>query len=89
VLLSNYPNPFNPETEIRFQLSEAARVVVKIFNALGAEVRTLAEAQYQAGAHAVRWDGKDWHGNPAASGVYFYQLRTEKFSQIRKMNLLR
>jgi flagellar hook assembly protein FlgD len=79
----------NPETEIRFQLPEASHVVVKIFNINGEEIRTLVDTPYQAGYHRVRWDGKDKHGNPAASGVYLYQLQAGSFSQVRKMSLLR
>jgi hypothetical protein len=100
-LEQNYPNPFlseakspafgggNPETEIRFQLPEASHVVVRIFNTLGKEIRTLANAPYQAGYHSVRWDGNDKNGNPVSSGVYFYQLLAANFSQIKKMSLLR
>ncbi len=88
-LLQNHPNPFNPETEIRFQLPEASHVVVRIFNTLGQEIRTLTDAQYVAGYHSVRWDGKDNHGNPVSSGVYLYQLRAGTFSQVKKMSLLR
>ncbi|MCI0553950.1 MAG: T9SS type A sorting domain-containing protein [Anaerolineae bacterium] len=88
-LLQNYPNPFNPETEIRFQLLEASHVVVKIFNTVGEEIRTLVEAEYEAGYHRVRWDGKDKNGHPVASGIYLYQLLAGNFSQVRKMSLLR
>jgi hypothetical protein len=88
-LEQNYPNPFNPETEIRFALPRAEHVVLKIFNILGSEVRTLVDKQYEAGYHNVRWDGKDKQGNPVASGVYLYQLRAGSFSQVRKMSLLR
>lgn len=89
MLLPNHPNPFNPETEIQFQLPEAAHVVLKVFNACGEEVRTLAQGQYAAGAHRVIWDGRNSSGNVMASGVYWYQLGTNGFSQIRKMTLLR
>jgi hypothetical protein len=88
-LFQNYPNPFNPETEIGFQLPEANHVVVKIFNTLGEEIRTLVEAPYEAGHHRVRWDGKDKNGNPVASRIYLYQLQAGDFSQVRKMALLR
>jgi hypothetical protein len=88
-LLQNHPNPFNPETELDFQLPEANHVVVKIFNTLGEEIRTLVEAPYEAGYHRVRWDGKDKNGNPVASGIYLYQLQAGDFSQVRKMALLR
>ncbi|MCI0693191.1 T9SS type A sorting domain-containing protein [candidate division KSB1 bacterium] len=88
-LFQNYPNPFNPETEIRFQLPQASHVVLKIFNTLGEEIRTLADEQREAGYHRVRWNGKDENGNAVASGVYLYQLRTGSYSEVRKMSLIR
>ena len=94
VLQQNYPNPFgrlpsNPETEIRFQLPRASHVVVKIFNTLGEEIRTLVDKQYEPGYHLIRWDGKDKNGNPIASGVYLYKLETGSFSEVKKMSLVR
>ncbi len=88
-LAQNYPNPFNPETEIRFQLPQASHVVMKIFNILGEEIRTLVDEQREAGYHGVRWDGRDKNGNPVASGVYLYQLQAGSFSEMKKMSLLR
>lgn len=88
-LEQNYPNPFNPETTIRFQLPKAGQVVLKIFNIIGAEVRTLMDAPYQAGYHRIHWDGKDNNGHPVASGVYLYRLQAGNFSQLKKMSLLR
>ncbi|MGH7491232.1 MAG: FlgD immunoglobulin-like domain containing protein [bacterium] len=88
-LFQNYPNPFNPSTEISFQLPEVSRVVVRIFNALGQEIRRLEDKQYEPGIHSIRWDGKDDAGNAVSSGVYFYQLQAGSFSEMKKMNLLR
>lgn len=88
-LFQNYPNPFNPETEIRFQLPEANHVVVKIFNTLGAEIRTLVDAEYAAGYYGIRWDGKNNLGNPVTSGIYFCQIKAGTFSQVRQMSLVR
>lgn len=88
-LAQNFPNPFNPETEIRFQLPEAGHVVIKIFNTLGREIVTLADGQFSAGYHRVHWNGKDRFGNALASGVYLYQLRAGDFKQVRRMSLLR
>jgi len=96
-LEQNYPNPFNPETEIRFAIPQASHVVVKIFNIVGAEIRTLVDEQREAGYHRVHWDGKDKTGKLVASGVYLYQLRAGNsstgsergFSQVKKMSLLR
>ena len=89
MLNQNYPNPFNPETEIRFQLPEITHVVLKIFNTLGQEIVMLADQQYEAGHHSVRWDGKDKNGNAVSSGIYFYQLQGGSFTQVKKMSLLR
>ena len=88
-LFQNHPNPFNPETEIRFQLPEASHVVIRIINTLGQEIRILAERQYETGYHNVRWDGKDNNGNLVSSGIYLYQLKAGAFSQIKKMSLIR
>ena len=88
-LSQNYPNPFNPQTEIRFQFPENSRVELKIFNILGQAIRTLANEQYKAGVHSVRWDGKDSNGNAASSGVYLYRLKTGSFIKVKKMTLLR
>lgn len=88
-LSQNYPNPFNPETEIRFQLPKANHVVVKIFNAMGQEIRVLVNANFEAGYHSARWDGKDVTGIPVSSGVYLYQLQAGNFSQVKRMSLLR
>lgn len=88
-LLQNYPNPFNPETEIRFVLPEASNVVVKIFNLVGEEIRTLVDAPFHAGHHIAQWDGKDKIGNAIASGVYLYRLQAGSFSCTKKMILLR
>ncbi len=88
-LAQNYPNPFNPETEIRFQLPEAGHAVMRIYNTLGQEIRTLTDREYEAGFHRVRWDGKDNNGNLVASSIYLYEMQAGSFSQIRKMTLLR
>ena len=90
VLLANYPNPFNPETWIPYQLSEAAEVTVTIHSSDGKLVRTLELGQMPAGAYsdkdrAAYWDGQNAQGEPVASGVYFYTLTAGDFSATRKM----
>lgn len=89
-LAQNYPNPFNPTTVICYDLSVNSRVVLKIFNILGQEVRTLVDGKIEmAGRYAVSWDGKDNIGNPIATGIYLYCLETSKAVQMKKMTLLR
>ncbi len=73
-LLPARPNPFNPSTEIGFGLPAAARVRLVVYDVLGRRIRTLAEGNYPAGWHRVRWDGRDESGREVASGVYLYRL---------------
>jgi hypothetical protein len=89
LLYQNHPNPFNPETKTRFHLPEANHVVLRIYDILGKEIRTLADGIYEAGYHSLNWDGRDNHGNPLSSGIYLYQLQAGTFSEVKKMSLLR
>ena len=89
-LLANYPNPFNPETWIPYQLANPAEVTVTIYAANGAVVRTLDFGHRRAGSYASRsraayWDGRNAQGEPVASGVYFYTLQAGDFTATRKM----
>ena len=89
-LLANYPNPFNPETWIPYQLAQPAEVTISIHAANGTLVRTLSLGEMPAGVYqnrtrAAYWDGKNAHGEPVASGVYFYTLKAGQFTATRKM----
>ena len=89
-LLHNYPNPFNPETWIPYQLAEPAEVTVHIYAANGTLVRTLALGYQAAGIYQYRsraayWDGKNEVGESIASGIYFYTLTAGDFAATRKM----
>ena len=89
-LLPNYPNPFNPETWIPYQLAKPAEVSISIYAADGRLVRTLALGyqpvdMYQSRGHAAYWDGRNALGEPVASGVYFYTLTAGEFTATRKM----
>ena len=93
-LLANYPNPFNPETWIPYQLSKAADVTITIYASDGNVVRTLALGHQDAGMYKTRsqaayWDGKNETGESVASGVYFYTLTAGDFSATRKMLILK
>ncbi len=89
-LLPNYPNPFNPATQIRFQLPATdQRVQLLVFNSLGAKVRTLVDDHLIAGVYELRWDAINDRGEAVASGIYFVQLRAGSFRQTRRMVLLR
>jgi hypothetical protein len=87
---SNYPNPFNPTTTIRFGVAQQGRVTLRIYDVRGALVRTLVDDVREAGVeHRVRWDGRDDRGRSVASGVYFLRLEAQGFFETRKMVLLR
>ncbi|MBU8935037.1 MAG: T9SS type A sorting domain-containing protein [candidate division Zixibacteria bacterium] len=85
----NYPNPFNPTTEIGFNLPNAGQVSLEIFNITGQKVRSLVDGYREAGVHTVTWDGTGNRGNKVSSGVYFYRLQADDFSDTRKMVLLK
>ena len=90
VLLANYPNPFNPETWLPYQLANDAEVVIRIYSATGQLVRNMDLGFQQAGyyidrSRAAYWDGRNDLGERLASGVYFYQLSTPESSTTRKM----
>ena len=89
IVHQNFPNPFNPETEIRFALTRNSHVLINLYNTLGQQIGTLVDTQYTAGVHSVHWDGKDRNGRPVSSGVYLYQIQAGEFSQVRKMSLIR
>ena len=83
-LEQNYPNPFNPSTTIKFSLPEKGNATLSIYNTLGQKVTELVNTNLEAGRYSYRWDAGD-----VASGIYFYELRTENFISIKKMILLK
>lgn len=85
----NYPNPFNPSTMIRYEIPNGGHVMVKVYNSVGQEVRTLVNEAQQAGAYQITWDGRNEQGQTLPSGIYFYQLKAGSFAQTRKLLLLR
>ncbi len=83
-LSQNYPNPFNPTTDISFDLPVSSRVELTIYNILGQEVETLINGEMEAGHHTVTWDA-----SPYSSGIYFYRISANNFSETKKMLLLK
>jgi hypothetical protein len=85
----NFPNPFNPSTQIRFRTPQSGQVKLSIFDLLGQETRELCSGVLSAGEHTIRWDGRDSKGEIAPSGVYFYRLTQGERHATRKLLLLR
>jgi hypothetical protein len=88
-LCQNHPNPFNPGTLIQYEIPKAGHVVVKVYNFIGQEVRTLVNEAQSTGAYQVSWDGRDEQGRQAPSGIYFYRFSAGSFVETRKMALVR
>lgn len=88
-LYQNFPNPFNPVTDIRYYLTRSAPVTLDIFDTAGRRISRLVQGERGAGPHLVRWNGCDDDGTPVASGVYLSVLSTREQSVSRKMILVR
>ncbi len=88
-LQGNYPNPFNPETMIKFELQQPGVVNLEIFNIKGQKVATLVDGYMEAGSHRIAWDGKTDQNRDAVSGVYFYRMKSGSYSSTRKMILMK
>ena len=89
-LEQNVPNPFNPLTTIYFELPEAARVRLQVYDISGRLVRTLVNGDSMgAGRQDVMWNGKDDSGQQVSAGVYFYHLNAGSFSDTKRMTLVK
>jgi len=88
-LYANYPNPFNATTNISFSLANDGQVQLQIFDITGRLVKTLIDGNQPAGTHSVIWDGLNDLDKVAASGTYFYRLKTDNESFVKKMALLK
>jgi len=83
-IILNYPNPFNPETIIRYGLPEDSYVRLTVFNVSGQKIQTLVDEDQEAGYHEVSWSGEG-----LANGIYFYRIEAGEFTQTRKMIMLK
>jgi uncharacterized protein (TIGR02145 family) len=83
-LFQNYPNPFNPSTTISFTLPEKSKVVLSVYNELGEKVAVLFNGEEEAGMHNIEWNASKF-----VSGVYFYELKTEKYQAVKKLSLMK
>ncbi len=88
-LENNYPNPFNPETNFAFSIAKPGKVSLKIYNVKGQLVKTLVNERMDQGRHMITWSGTADTGKPVSSGIYFYRLQTDKYTQTRKALLLK
>ena len=88
-VLKNYPNPFNPQTTISFSVVDPGYISLKVYDISGKEVGNLLDGFYSVGNYSVQWNAKDIYGNRLSSGIYIYQLNTEKGLLSNRMVLMR
>jgi hypothetical protein len=85
----NFPNPFNPTTNIEFSVPSRGHVTLEVFNLLGQQVRVLADGIYEPGNYSSTWDGADGGGIPVSSGAYYYRLSANGYDEMKRMVLLK
>jgi hypothetical protein len=88
-LFQNYPNPFNPETIIKYEIPKSSFVILRIYNILGQELKTLVNERRPVGYYSIKWDGTNDFGQKVGSGIYLYRLQTEKYIESKKMLFLK
>jgi len=88
-LYANYPNPFNPATNIKFDLKKNAHVSLVVYNMLGQQIKTLVNSPKLSGHHAIHWDGTNDQGAKVTSGIYFYQFKADGYTKTNKMILMK
>ena len=88
-LHQNHPNPFNPITTIRYDLSEDGPVSIIIYDLMGREIKTLVKQVSAPGRYSVNWNGRNQFGKQIASGMYFYRMETPKFQSVKKLIFLK
>jgi hypothetical protein len=88
-LHNNYPNPFNPVTNISYDIPEVAQVTLDIYNISGQKVRTLAQGHHEPGRYRIQWNATNDYGNPLSSGMYIYRIRAGDFVSVKKLILMK
>jgi len=88
-LHNNYPNPFNPITNIRYDIPEISDVRIDIYNINGQRVRTLVSREHQPGRYKIQWNAANDSGSPVASGMYIYKIHAKEFVSVKKLLLMK
>jgi len=88
-LHSNYPNPFNPETRLRFEVGAQVATKLVVYDMLGRIVRSFDQKEYNPGRHIINWDGRDNRGQLVSSGIYIYRMKAGDYVDHKKMTLIR
>jgi flagellar hook assembly protein FlgD len=88
-LHNNYPNPFNPITNITYDIPEVSDVTLEVFNVAGQKVRTLVQKTHEPGRYRVVWGATNDYGQTLSSGMYFYRIQAGDFVSVKKLILMK
>jgi hypothetical protein len=88
-LHNNYPNPFNPVTNITYDIPEVTQVTIDIYNISGQKISTLAQGQHEPGRYRIQWNATNNYGKPLSSGMYIYRIRAGNFASVKKLILMK
>ena len=88
-LVNNYPNPFNPKTEITYSLKESGRISIEVYNAKGQKIKVLVNDIKEKGVYSAIWNGRNENGKEVPSGIYFYRMKKGRYTSTKKMILLK
>jgi len=88
-LHNNYPNPFNPVTNILYDIPEVSDVTLEIYNLMGQRVRTLVQGSHEPGRYQITWNATNDYGNPLSSGMYLYRIHAGDFVSVKKLILMK
>ena len=88
-LHNNYPNPFNPVTNITYDIASATDVTLEIYNVMGQRVRTLAQGSHEPGRYRVMWNATNDYGQSLSSGMYIYRIQAGDFVSVKKLILMK
>ena len=88
-LYNNYPNPFNPVTNITYDIPEVAQVTLDVYNIAGQKVRTLAQGLHEPGRYRIQWNATNDYGKPLSSGMYIYRIHAGDFVSVKKLILMK
>ena len=88
-LMGAYPNPFNPATQIKYNLPEDSFVSIKIYDVMGRNIKTLLNEEKMGGYHTIRWDATNNFGEAVPAGIYFYTIDAGSFTNTKKMIFLK
>ena len=88
-LHNNYPNPFNPITNIKYDIPEVSDVRIDIYNIAGKKVRTLVSREHQPGRYKIQWNATNEFGSPVATGMYIYKIQAKDFVSVKKLLLMK